>query len=374
MNIRSGFIPVEIVYVLGEKTTVTSRWDNTFERKEQPRYTEVVPVNVFDANEQAKIKKATKQAALVASVSKNFIDTPTLKLENKPMTGLRILNREFSGSEKVYKVMNLDGLFFEIHDDVLLETMLNSGIKPNGVLEGEFLWASINNEMKLVRKNSELFDVLLETGDREFLSFIEKNSLKVGGIYESRRGEKLVFLGHAVSETWRFEWLNNKNVFFNTMLFTGNKPFLRKKNVTLLLWVEIPPFASTNNEMMLRFLNKNLESTLLHHTFTTTRSSTVIRKLGELPVPENVIEIVRKMSVETYKLRIKHGERKLRELPKSKTTSDFYDFRKITLDAVTCCLMRKPDGSQPTVDEPHFQQLQSMTDKEVEIRMPAFDC
>jgi hypothetical protein len=228
--------------------------------------------------------------------------------------------------------------------------------------------------MKLVRKDSELFDVLLETGDREFLSFIEKNSLKVGGIYESRRGEKLVFLGHAVSETWRFEWLNNKNVFFNTMLFTGDKPFLRKKNVTLLLWVEIPPFASTNNEITLRFLTKNLESTLLHHTFTTTRSSTVIRKLGELPVPENVIEIVRKMSVETYKLRIKHGERKLRELPKSKTTSDFYDFRKITLDAVTCCLMRKPDGSQPTVDEPHFQQLQSMTDKEVEIRMPAFDC
>jgi hypothetical protein len=371
MNIRSGSIPVEIVYVLGEKTTVTSRWDNTFERREQPRYTEVVPVSVFGAGDQTKIKKAVKQAA---SASMSFIDTPTLKLENKPMTGLRILNREFSGSEKVYKVLNLDGLFFEIHDDVLLETMLNSGIKPNGVLEGEFLWASINNEMKLVRKDSELFDVLLETGDREFLSFIEKNSLKVGGIYESRRGEKLVFLGHAVSETWRFEWLNNKNVFFNTMLFTGDKPFLRKKNVTLLLWVEIPPFASTNNEITLRFLTKNLESTLLHHTFTTTRSSTVIRKLGELPVPENVIEIVRKMSVETYKLRIKHGERKLRELPKSKTTSDFYDFRKITLDAVTCCLMRKPDGSQPTVDEPHFQQLQSMTDKEVEIRMPAFDC
>lgn len=359
MKIQSGHIPVEIVYIIGNKTSIEPQL------LDGVGLVDVVPISVFDAIEEKKIEKT-------ANNLKNFTKNPIkelsiIKFENKPITGIRVLTKEYGKNEKVFKAVSEEGYFFEIDEDVLLETMLTNGVKPGGVLIGEFLWASVDNEMKLVRKDSKLFNTLLEIGDRSFLSFIEKDSLEIGGVYESRRGKRMVFLGHVISENWKMEWPDKKSAFFNTYVRTSSNPTLQKKNASFLLWANIPSTIGRSTMSTTLFLNKALTSPILFHVFSLSRSSTVVKKIYSVPTPANSIALVRNMAVAAYEIRIKTAELELKKKERALTGFERYEFKRIILDAVPCCLMRDPKMPRPVIDEPRFQELEALIGKVVSI-------
>ena len=107
-------------------------------------------------------------------------------MENKPISGLRVLSLEHRGQGgRAYKVVTPDGFYFDLREDILLDTMKTEGVAPGGILRGQYIWARVGAEMKLVRKGSELFRALLEASERSILSAIPLKQLKVGTVYET---------------------------------------------------------------------------------------------------------------------------------------------------------------------------------------------
>ena len=117
MKLRSGHIPVDIVYIFGPTIKVTRRWDEAGQPEEDLVYTEVTPVFISDATNDKTIasgmrwakqqcnryNQVTKQIEEVGTVS-------TIKKENKPISSLQVIGLEHrSEGGRAYKVRTPDG-------------------------------------------------------------------------------------------------------------------------------------------------------------------------------------------------------------------------------------------------------------------------
>ena len=73
--------------------------------------------------------------------------------------------------------------------------MLTNGI-VKGILQGEFVWAKVGSEMKLVRIGSVLHSSLIEATKDSKMKKIGQRDLQVGHIYSGKDGRQWIFLGY----------------------------------------------------------------------------------------------------------------------------------------------------------------------------------
>ncbi len=115
---------------------------------------------------------------------------------NVPWEGLKVWDLEVRGNGgRAYKVITPDGLYVDLREDTFLEAMLTYGIGVGGELPGQYVFAMMGSQMRLVRVGSDLHTALLSTTSRKKTAAIGTKELKVGGVYRSKSGEIEVFCG-----------------------------------------------------------------------------------------------------------------------------------------------------------------------------------
>ena len=85
--------------------------------------------------------------------------------------------------------------YVDVREDVVMDTMLKEGIAPGGILNGEFIWAKAGSQMKLVRKDSELYKLIVEFESKKDMKPVSKKKLEVGGVYRTKKKETYIYLG-----------------------------------------------------------------------------------------------------------------------------------------------------------------------------------
>lgn len=375
MKIRSGHIPTDIVYIFGGPVRVTRRWDDADQPDDELVFTEVIPAFVSDADNQKTISTgviwATHRCTRWNPTTNKSETTGTVQkvnLENKPISNIRVIGLEVRGEGgRAYKVTTPDGYYFDLREDVLLDTMLTKGIQPGGILSGEYIWGRVGTEMKLVRVGSELYTALLEAGERSILSSIPKNKLEVGTIYESKQGERGIFLGYITTESWRLEWPNGQSALGHHYLKTNQKPKLMARKLNRhMLWFDVSHWTLKNKKTdptPQLFQTAMNERGLSHH-FKLRGSHSMVKIVGKTKVPDDVIEQVRQKALVSYKHKIS-GELTTHQFQKSHSSSNNYRIENVVACASAVCLMRKVGDPRPVVPENTFQHIEQFLGKEI---------
>lgn len=117
-------------------------------------------------------------------------------IENKPMSGIRLVGRSCYGiAPNQFLVLLPNGLLVEMETDSFMEVILNEGIKPGGILPGEWIWARVPGTMKLVRLGTGFHQALIDYEKREKVPLYSVKEMNVGRAYKSAEGNVAVFLG-----------------------------------------------------------------------------------------------------------------------------------------------------------------------------------
>jgi hypothetical protein len=122
-------------------------------------------------------------------------------VKNDPVTGLRIIGLEIRGQGgRAYKVLTQEGYVYDMREDQLLEAMIEVGIDKGGYVNGEWVWAVVGSQMKLVRVGSTNHTQLVALSKKRASKKIAAKDLVVGTIYSTASGTKQVFLGFVNSD------------------------------------------------------------------------------------------------------------------------------------------------------------------------------
>lgn len=115
------------------------------------------------------------------------------EVENIPFSNVNIFaleHRDQGG--RAYKVL-VGERVFDLREDVLLDLLLNAKVE-NGKIEGEFIWAKVGSQMKMIRVGSALHKKMIESTNFGKTLADSKVDLVVGGLYESKT-KKMVYIG-----------------------------------------------------------------------------------------------------------------------------------------------------------------------------------
>jgi len=117
-------------------------------------------------------------------------DTP-----NTPIK-LRLVSLEHRGQGgRAYKVVTETGYIYDFREDALMDVLTTVGVSPKGHLNGEFVWASIGAQMKLILVGGKIWKSFQKDKARQETKKIDNKDLEVGCVYETKNGGKTLFLG-----------------------------------------------------------------------------------------------------------------------------------------------------------------------------------
>lgn len=137
-----------------------------------------------------------KGCGVVLPDGKYANDENVTVFENKPMSGIRLVGRSYHGNvPDQFLVLLPNGLLVEMETDSFMEVMLNEGIKPGGILPGEWIWARVPGTMKLVRLGTGFHQALLDYENRESVPLYSVKEMNVGRAYKNAEGNVAIFLG-----------------------------------------------------------------------------------------------------------------------------------------------------------------------------------
>lgn len=119
--------------------------------------------------------------------------------QNLPFGNIKIWDLEGRGEGgRAYKVITSDGLYIDMREDVFLEALLIGGITPGGYLAGEYIFAIMGSQLRIVRHGSRLHTALIGTTTRGQTKPIPINELIIGNAYQNKGGEIAVYCGRAI--------------------------------------------------------------------------------------------------------------------------------------------------------------------------------
>jgi hypothetical protein len=375
MKIRSGHIPADIVYIFAGSDKVTNRWDDADQNDDELKFTTVVPAFVSDADNEKTIATgkhwAESRATTYDHTAKKSVKIAVvqeLQRENQPIENVRIVSLEHRGNGgRAYKVVTPDDYYFDLREDVLMDTMLSDGIAPGGILKGTYVWARVAAEMKLVRVGSALYNALLEAGERAIMSAVPKGKLKVGTVYETKQGDRGLFLGYVSTEDWSLKWPNGKSTWNNRYYGSmyGNKSTSKDQPTLVskpykkhLLWFKMSAwtYAREKVDPSQKLFQDAMAESELNYGFSLGASHSMVKEVSTVPVPSDVIEQVRLKAVTSYKDRM---SKVLGTKQPGVYSSGNYQYEKeeTIVNASAMCLMRPVGDPAPTVDEPNFQAM-----------------
>lgn len=213
-NIKLGNIPKRIKIYCRPEEAFHHRWDD-IEVDESVAGTKGFPAFVTDAENPKTIKTAedwcnyrqydwvwnpeTGNRERVDRPKEWFVD----ERDNDPLTSVRLIGLEHRGNGgRAYKVKINDKYVFDLREDVLLDILLNVKTE-NGYLPGEYVFAKVGAEMKLVRVGSLLHTKMVDATDYWKDEVITK--FDIGGIYQNKIG-KVIYLGQVYRRNLDVAW------------------------------------------------------------------------------------------------------------------------------------------------------------------------
>jgi hypothetical protein len=170
------------------------------------------------------------------------------EVDNTPITDVIVTSLEHRGNGgRAYKVIVNGKYYVDLREDILLDTILNTGIEIGGKLKGEYIWARIGSAMKLIRTNSALHEEMLKSTEMNSLNKIK--NLQVGRIYESKT-QRLIYLGKVNSTEVDFVEKQSGNLYYkrSSNLIDGK---LVTKPVSGMLFYEIVSYQKDINAMQI---------------------------------------------------------------------------------------------------------------------------
>ena len=264
-----GNIPEYITYLSSSTKKLESYWENDALHAGWIGQ-EVIPAFCSDSTNLKTLETGRAWANGWWNKDKSVIKEVNFK--NDPIKKLKIISLERrSEGGRAYKVVTSDNFYFDLREDVLMDTMINVGISKNGLLNGDYIWARVGSEMKLVRVGSALYEALLvSTADRT-LKKLGYGDLKVGHIYKGKGKDQYIFIGYVDCSDCEFEQ--------DRYIYGRMPPVLTRKEI--------------RNGLLLFKYNENLKINLDEYFFAEVKTShSFVKDCGQVLLPENTIDIV----------------------------------------------------------------------------------
>lgn len=281
-EVIAGSIPEEICYVYSNESEVTNAHG--------------VKIKVFssfpvDNSNKKMLERGEKWVKTSRNYYKKDIVAKFDAVENKPITNIKILSLECRGEGRAYKIV-IDKYYVDLREDVLMDTILQTGIAPGGVLQGEYIWAKVGSQMKLILIGSKLYNSIVEFSSKNNIKPIVKNDLEIGGVYQDKRKNKAVFIGYVNTTVLLLK--DDKQPFFNRK-FT-NFDFKLKPIKKGMLFYEIPYYYSFKKSI--DSIKKYEDS---EHNFKIKRSHTYIEKVDQVEIPDDLVFLLRQTCLDKIK-------------------------------------------------------------------------
>jgi hypothetical protein len=204
----TGSIPSKLKIFSRAPINVTTSWDNDDEGVISKVL--VTPVFVTDATNlktQATAKAWTESRRWCYETKQTVHDpaSPVVEIHNAPFSALQVVSMEKrSQGGRAYKAIAYGKFYVDLREDVLLDALITVGVQPGGLLNGSYVFAMVNSEMKVVRVGSMLHTKLVELTSLKVTSSIAAKDFIPG--YTYFRGTKdddkgLVYMGAHYAQT-----------------------------------------------------------------------------------------------------------------------------------------------------------------------------
>ena len=200
-QIKAGSIPKDIVIYARPETSVTFKWDD-IEVVDETKSVTARPMFVTDAtNKKTQLtakswmENAHREWDHVKREYRPFKTKPQIldPQPNVPVDRVRVIGLDIRGNGgRAWQVLVSEKYICDMREDVLMDAMLNGGIETNGVLSGQYIFAAVNSEMKIIRVGSLLHEKMVEATEFNNAAYIK--DLEIGGIYKNKLGHFL-YLG-----------------------------------------------------------------------------------------------------------------------------------------------------------------------------------
>ena len=297
-KIAVGSIPKKISYVASEEREVMvgCEWDiDHLEREDSPSNIKikVLPTFPVDSLHLGDLSKAISWATsgyydsdLKQTIARKHTIT---ERENKPIKDIRVLSLQKRGDGRAYKAL-IDNFYVDLREDVLMDTLLQVGVEPGGILKGEYVWAKMGTNTKLVRVGSELHRLIVEFDSKKDWKPISKKELEIGGVYRDRKKNAAIFIGYVSGTTFKSE---NTRSFYNRQ--TSDFKFIKTPFKNNLLFYQYYDFEKF--EDALRDMKENGSS----YRFDIKKTHKYIEKINQVVIPDDIVSYLRNYALSGIK-------------------------------------------------------------------------
>lgn len=293
-RIAVGTIPNKISYVYSKTEDVNTGcyWDIDFWENNSDKVSvyPTFPVAEGDEKTLERAEKWARDKCVVYDPATNKLIPDGTKVEivtveNDPIRNVKVLSLEGRGNGgRAYKIVVDDKYYVDMREDVMMDVMLQVGIEPGGSLNGVFIWAKLGNQLRLVRIGSELHKLLEESNKKKELPKLKKNDFEIGGIYQSRKGDKGIFLGYV-----------NTIAFKNDDTSTDHFAFLHTKIKKVMLFFEPYHHSDTAKELATSEMKNS------QWFFKIMKTTNYIEKIGQVTIDKDYVKLLREHAVKEIK-------------------------------------------------------------------------
>lgn len=233
---KIGKIPKKLKFYCRGETKIRFRWSDV--EFEDPAAADVsaVPVFITDTENPNTQKTAISWASRAHwnwdSVTGQRVDVSqpytVIECDNLPVKSVRIIGLDIRGNGgRAYQALVDEKYLVDMREDVMLDTMLNVGMGVNATLPGEYIFAQIGGEMKLIRVGSKLHELMIQT--TEFGEKKPITKLIPGRIYASKT-KTVLYLGEVWHTQISHEYDSRIRGYKN---ITVNPP--RKRHLSIMI-------------------------------------------------------------------------------------------------------------------------------------------
>lgn len=295
-KVAVGSIPEKICYVYSNKQEVAvgCAWDiSWYDNDDGPKTVKetVTPAFPTEDGDSKSLTRAKEWAERSYYNEKKRV-SQTEVVENVPVNNVRILSLEERGNGgRAYKAI-IHNYYVDLREDVLMDTVLKVGIEPGGILKGEYVWAKMGSQMKLVRIGSELHRLIMEFESKKDIKPVGKGDLEVGGVYQDRKKNRAIFIGYVNTTGFKEE---KKPDYYDR---ANKKPTFNYETTTIkkgLLFYEIYNFETVEKSV------KEMTTKDSDYQYKIVKSHSYIEKVGQVQLTDGLIERLRSKALKQVK-------------------------------------------------------------------------
>lgn len=289
---KLGTIPQKVTYFWSRTLKVSPTFEDDAEDGEAIIELDVLPTFPAPADNKKRCTTGKKWATDIAKSSwrmyKGTKKVQETVHDNTPKK-YRIVDLEHrSRGGRAYKVVDENNHYFDFREDILLDSLVNANVKK-GWLSGDYIWAVVGSEMKLIRVGSHLHKKMETATKRGKLKKLGTDALQAGGLYQGKKAEPRLLLAFV-------------------SIPGEKKPYM--------LWFEPYKWELEKGVSPVALLKKQLKEKEYHRIYYTsvTKSHSMIEELGVFKgVPPKIIEMFRKSYHKTLREELKRGQASLKK-------------------------------------------------------------